>query len=205
MAARALQGVRVLDLTRIMAGPFCTMLLGDLGADIIKVELPRRGDDTRSWGPPFVPLTTGSLVTTSTIPTSVPPSERMSTYFMAVNRNKRSIAIDFKSEHGKNVLRDLVKCSDVLVENFIPGKLDELGLGYDQLKVSMKYVVDKIHTPNYISFFLIFRRPAGLSHSLLKSRTSTPNLYIAPFRGLATLGPTKPSLATMSLWRPSEA
>ena len=130
--ASALQGVRVLDLSRIMAGPFCTMLLGDLGADIIKVEVPRRGDDTRSWGPPFVPLEARSLFADI----SSEQALRMSTYFMAVNRNKRSIAIDFKSEQGNAVLRDLVKCSDVLVENFIPGKLDELGLGYDQLKVT---------------------------------------------------------------------
>lgn len=109
-----LKGKRVLDLTRVLAGPFTTMVLGDMGADVIKVERPGEGDETRSWGPPFC----GSE----------------SAYFLSVNRNKRSIAIDLKQEQGIQLILDLAKSSDVLVENFIPGKMDELGIGYEHIK-----------------------------------------------------------------------
>jgi formyl-CoA transferase len=111
-----LAGVRVLDLSRVLAGPFCTMVLGDLGADVLKVEQPGRGDDTRAWGPPFA----GSE----------------SAYYLSVNRNKRSIAVDFKPEAGRQVIRELAARSDVLIENFRPGTLERLGLGYDDLCVS---------------------------------------------------------------------
>ncbi len=106
-----LSGLRVLDLSRILAGPFCTQILGDLGAEIIKVEKIGEGDGTRAWGPPFV--------------------EGESTYFMSVNRNKKSIAIDIANQTGKEIVLDLVKKSDILIENFLPGTLDKLGLGYD--------------------------------------------------------------------------
>lgn len=109
-----LKGIRVLDLTRIVAGPYCTMILGDLGADILKIERPGGGDESRKWGPPFLPNSTDSV------------------YFMACNRNKRSACIDLKK--GRAIIYDLVKQSDVLVENYIPGKLDELQLGYEKLK-----------------------------------------------------------------------
>ncbi|RYG43140.1 CoA transferase, partial [archaeon] len=108
-----LQGVRVLDFTRILAGPWCTMQLGDMGADVIKVEVPGKGDDTRSWGPPFI----GSE----------------SAYFLCCNRNKRSIAVDIKSAEGRGIIHDLVRQSDVFVENYLPGKLDAMGYGYDTL------------------------------------------------------------------------
>lgn len=111
----ALAGIRVLDLTRIVAGPFCTMILGDLGADIIKVEHPNGGDECRKWGPPF--LGTESC------------------YFFPVNRNKRSVCINLKSKEGIKIAQDLAKCSDVLMENYVPGKLASLGLGYEELKV----------------------------------------------------------------------
>ncbi|MGN6358892.1 MAG: CaiB/BaiF CoA transferase family protein, partial [Thermomicrobiales bacterium] len=111
-----LAGVRVLDLSRVLAGPFCTMVLGDLGADVIKIEQPGRGDDTRAWGPPFA----GSE----------------SAYYLSVNRNKRSITVDFKPEAGRKIIRDLAARSDVLIENFRPGTLERLGLGYDDLRVS---------------------------------------------------------------------
>jgi crotonobetainyl-CoA:carnitine CoA-transferase CaiB-like acyl-CoA transferase len=111
-----LAGVRVLDLSRVLAGPFCTMVLGDLGADVIKIEQPGRGDDTRAWGPPFA----GSE----------------SAYYLSVNRNKRGIAVDFKPAAGRKVIRDLAARSDVLIENFRPGTLERLGLGYDDLRVS---------------------------------------------------------------------
>jgi formyl-CoA transferase/CoA:oxalate CoA-transferase len=109
----ALRGVRVLDLTRILSGPFSTMILADLGADVIKVEDAARGDDTRHWGPPF--------------------HGNDAAYFHAVNRNKRSLAIDLKSEHGAAVVRRLAQSADVLVENFRPGTAARLGLGYDEL------------------------------------------------------------------------
>ncbi|MCC6312379.1 MAG: CoA transferase [Thermomicrobiales bacterium] len=110
-AALPLSGVRVLDLTRVMTGPYCTMMLGDLGADVIKVEMPGRGDDTRAWGPPFV--------------------EGEAIYFLSVNRNKRSIALDLKSDGGKAALWRLIERSDVLVENFSPGALARLGFDAD--------------------------------------------------------------------------
>lgn len=110
-----LAGVRIIDLSRVLAGPFCTMLLGDLGAEVIKVEIPGRGDDSRAWGPPYFP-------------------NGESFYFTAVNRNKKSIAVNIKTDRGRNIIERLVQKSDVLVENYVPGKLDSLGLGYENLK-----------------------------------------------------------------------
>jgi formyl-CoA transferase len=110
---RALEGVRVLDLSRVLAGPYCTMLLGDLGADVIKVEQPGAGDDTRRWGPPW--------------------AGGESAYYLCVNRNKRSITLDLKSEAGKRILRELTETSDIVVENFKVGSLDRMGLGYHDL------------------------------------------------------------------------
>lgn len=107
------EGIRVLDLTRALAGPYCTMMLGDLGADVIKVERPGRGDDSRSWGPPFV--------------------GGESAYFLCTNRNKRSVAMNLRSQAGKQALRRLAAVSDVVVENFKTGSLERLGLGYDTL------------------------------------------------------------------------
>jgi formyl-CoA transferase len=111
---QALEGVRVLDLSRVLAGPYCTMLLGDLGADVIKVEQPGIGDDTRRWGPPW--------------------AGGESAYYLCVNRNKRSITLDLKSEEGKNILRRLAAESDIVVENFKVGSLDRMGIGYDALR-----------------------------------------------------------------------
>src|SRR5262245_2175278 len=108
-----LAGLRVLDLTRVVSGPFATMQLGDLGADVAKIEQPGSGDDSRAFGPPF------------------PGGE--SAYFLSVNRNKRGCAIDFKSDAGKDVLLRLASVADVVVENFRPGTLERLGLGYDVL------------------------------------------------------------------------
>jgi CoA:oxalate CoA-transferase len=108
-----LEGLKVLDLTRVLAGPYCTMLLGDLGADIIKVEIPGKGDDSRHFGP---------------------YQNGESAYFMSLNRNKRSMTLNLKHEQGKLLLKDLVKKVDVIVENFRPGTMEKLGLGYDVLK-----------------------------------------------------------------------
>jgi len=112
-APQPLAGIRVLDLTHALAGPYCTMLLGDLGADVIKVEAPGDGDHARRWGPPFV--------------------NGESSYFLSVNRNKRSVALDLKHEAGLQAAVDLALASDVLVENFRPGTAARLGLGWDAL------------------------------------------------------------------------
>jgi len=120
--AGPLSGTRVVDLTRALAGPYCTLLLGDMGADVIKIELPGSGDETRQWGPPFV--------------------AGESSYFMSVNRNKRSVTLDLKSAQGLDALHRLTRAADVLVENFRPGTMDRLGLSYAQareLKPSLVY------------------------------------------------------------------
>ncbi|RUS32133.1 hypothetical protein BC938DRAFT_476215 [Jimgerdemannia flammicorona] len=117
-----LSGVRVLDLTRVLAGPYCTMLLGDLGAEVIKIENPQYGDDTRTWGPPWAE---------NKVPTD--KSQPESAYFLSVNRNKKSVAVNIKNPSGVALICDLARRSDVLVENYIPGKLDEMGLGYEEL------------------------------------------------------------------------
>ena len=116
-----LEGIRVLDLTQAMAGPFCTMMLGDLGADVIKVERPGRGDDSRGWGPPFVGEPYGPY-----------PGE--SAYFISANRNKRSLTVNLKSPEGQKIARRLAAVSDALVENFRTGVLDKMGLGYEDLR-----------------------------------------------------------------------
>ena len=106
-----LAGVRVLDLTRAMTGPFCTLMLGDMGADVVKVELPGKGDEARGWGPPFI--------------------GDESAYFLSVNRNKRSITLDLRSDGGQAIAWRLIEWADVLVENFSPGTMERLGLGYE--------------------------------------------------------------------------
>lgn len=109
-----LEGIKVLDITQSVAGPYCTMLLGDLGAEVIKIERPGSGDDTRSWGPPFW--------------------GEESTTFLALNRNKRSVALDLKHGEGQNILWDLVRRADVLVQNLRSRTLDGMGFGYDAVK-----------------------------------------------------------------------
>jgi crotonobetainyl-CoA:carnitine CoA-transferase CaiB-like acyl-CoA transferase len=111
--AGPLAGVTVLDLTRVLSGPYCTMLLADMGARVIKIEQPGRGDDTRAWGPPFI--------------------NGESTYFLSINRNKESVALDFKRPEGRRVLDALIARADVVVENFRPGVLARLGLDYGTL------------------------------------------------------------------------
>jgi formyl-CoA transferase len=111
-----LEGVHVLDLSRVLAGPYCTMMLGDLGADILKIEAPGTGDDTRHWGPPFTE--TGE-----------------SAYFLCVNRNKRSMTLNLKSDQGIQILKELIQKSDVLVENFKVDTLDKWGLSYETLQL----------------------------------------------------------------------
>lgn len=110
----SLSHLRVLDLSRILAGPFCTQMLADLGADVVKVERPDSGDDTRGWGPPF-------------------DESDMSAYFASANRNKRSVALDLKSDLGREAVLRLAARADVVVENFKAGHLEAMGLGYDVL------------------------------------------------------------------------
>ncbi|MED0664261.1 CoA transferase [Geobacillus thermodenitrificans] len=109
----ALDGVRVLDLSRVLAGPYATMILGDLGADVIKVEAPGGSDDTRFWGPPF--------------------KNGMSAYYTAVNRNKRSITADLKTEEGRKTVCRLAETADVVIHNFKTGTMEKWGLGYEEL------------------------------------------------------------------------
>jgi len=108
-----LAGIRVLDLTRVLAGPFCSMSLGDMGAEVIKIEEPGKGDDTRGW-PPF--------------------AGGEATYFLSVNRNKKSLTLNMKATEGQEILRKLVARSDVMLENFRPGTMERLGFGYDSLR-----------------------------------------------------------------------
>lgn len=117
-AGPPLAGLTVVDLSRVLAGPFATMLLGDLGAQVIKVERPGAGDDTRNWGPPFVGL----------------EGEQQSTYFLSANRNKRSIMLDLRADEDLATLKSLLRHADVLVENFRPGVMDRLGLSAEILQ-----------------------------------------------------------------------
>ena len=119
MGAGSLDGILVVDLSRALAGPHAAMMLGDLGARVIKVEAPGTGDDARGWGPPFVDPPDGG--------------GRESTYFLSANRNKESITLDLKADDDKAVLLDLVRHADVFVENFRTGVLDRLGLGFERL------------------------------------------------------------------------
>ena len=116
-----LHGIRILDLSRVLAGPFCTQVLADLGAEVIKVERPRVGDETRTWGPPYVKDDKGADTTESA-------------YYLCANRNKRSITVDFSQPRGVALVKQLLERCDVLVENFKVGGLAKFGLGYEQLR-----------------------------------------------------------------------
>ncbi|XP_055375249.1 succinate--hydroxymethylglutarate CoA-transferase [Condylostylus longicornis] len=116
-----LKGIRILDLTRIIAGPYCSMVLSDLGAEVIKVERPNIGDEARKWGPPFL------------------KNSKDSVYFQSVNRNKKSICIDFKK--GQKILHELVRKSDILIENFVPGVLEKYNMDYSTLKTLAPHLI----------------------------------------------------------------
>src|SRR6476660_9444365 len=113
MTEGPLAGLTILDLSRVLSGPYCTMLAADMGARVIKIEHPRGGDDTRGWGPPFL--------------------EGESAYFLSINRNKESVTLDFKKPEGRAILDRLIAKSDVLVENFRPGTLSRMGLDFNTL------------------------------------------------------------------------
>ena len=118
---KALDGIRVLDLTRALAGPFCTLMLGDNGADVIKVEIPGSGDDTRKWGPPFI--------------------GEESAYYLSINRNKRSLTLNLQDARAQEVFMKLAQDIDVVVENFTPGVMGRFGLDYDAVKAVNPKVV----------------------------------------------------------------
>jgi crotonobetainyl-CoA:carnitine CoA-transferase CaiB-like acyl-CoA transferase len=120
---RALEGVRVLDLSRVLAGPWCTQILGDFGADVVKVELPGMGDDTRAWGPPFLPADAAN-----------PDLRGESAYYVCCNRNKRSVAIDLAQPAGAELIRKLAVDADIVIENFRVGGLKKYGLDYESLR-----------------------------------------------------------------------
>src|SRR5450631_2658082 len=107
-----LSGLRIVDLTRVVAGPFCTMMLGDMGAEVLKIEEPTHGDDSRAWAP-FI--------------------EGAGSFFLALNRSKKSVALDLKTPEGANALRQLIETADVLIENFRPGSLAGLGFDYETM------------------------------------------------------------------------
>ena len=147
-----LRGIRVLDLSRVLAGPFCTMSLGDLGAEIIKVEEPGSGDETRGFGPPFV--------------------KGVSTYFLSINRNKKSLAVNLKHPEGLGLVQALAARSDVVVENFRPGVAERLGLGPDRLRGE--------------NLRLIYCSISGFGHQGLAEYCKLPG-YDAVMQGLAGL------------------
>ncbi len=124
---RPLDGITVIDLTRVLSGPYCTMLLADMGARVVKVEQPGKGDDTRAWGPPFMhPIAQSPR-------DGDPAYPGESAYFLSINRNKESVTLDFKKPEGRAILDKLIAKGDVLVENFRPGTLDKLGLDFTSL------------------------------------------------------------------------
>lgn len=116
-----LDGIRVLDVSRVLTGPYCSLMLADLGAEVVKIEIPGRGDDTRHWGPPFL--------------------GGESAYFLGVNRNKMSVTINLKSPEGREILLRLAERCDVFLENFSPGTAERLGLGYDVLRAANPRIV----------------------------------------------------------------
>ena len=111
---RPLEGIKILDLSRALAGPYCSMMLADMGAEVIKVEMPGRGDDSRAWGPPFL--------------------KGESAYFMSVNRNKKSMTLNLKKERAIEIIHKLIKQSDIIIENFRPGTMERLSLSYTDVK-----------------------------------------------------------------------
>ena len=121
MSLPPLHGITIVDFTRVMSGPYCTMLLADMGARVIKIERPGRGDDTRAWGPPFV--------------------ERESTYFLSINRNKESLSLDLKTTAARAIVLTLLERADVLVENFTPGAIDALGFGYEAMSAAFPRLI----------------------------------------------------------------
>jgi crotonobetainyl-CoA:carnitine CoA-transferase CaiB-like acyl-CoA transferase len=177
-----LHGVRVIDLTRILAGPFCTQALADAGADVIKIEEPTKGDDTRGWGPPFV-----TRVAPGVNPDATGEPDRLavtgsahvaeSTYFLAVNRGKRSLTLNLKHPRGRELLFALLADADVLVENFRPGALDALGFSYEAVSARVPRIV-YASVSGYGSDGPLGRRPGY--DAVLQGETGLMSLTGAP-------------------------
>ncbi len=154
---KALSGIRVLDLSRVLAGPWCTQMLGDLGAEIIKIEQPGKGDDTRSWGPPW----------------HGEGADRLSAYYLSANRNKKSVAIDISKPEGQALIRELAAKCDVLVENFKMGGLEKYGL--DSLRL-------KALNPR-----LVYCSPTGFGHSGPRAHQPGYDLMVQGLSGLMSI------------------
>jgi crotonobetainyl-CoA:carnitine CoA-transferase CaiB-like acyl-CoA transferase len=120
MSALPLSGIKVIDMTRVLAGPICGQMLGDFGAEVIKIERPRTGDDSRAFGPPYLPDPDGSRLDNS--------------FYLCANRNKKSVTVNVATAEGQQIIRDLVKNADVLLENYKVGDLKRYGLDYDAIK-----------------------------------------------------------------------
>lgn len=149
---KPLEGITVLDLTRVLAGPFCTMILADLGADVVKVERPGTGDDSRQFGP-F--------------------QQARSLYFLSLNRGKKSIALNLKTDEGKRILKALIPHVDVMVENFRPGTMDKLGLGYETLRA--------LHPG------LIYAASSGFGHTGPDSRRPAYDMLVQAMGGIMSI------------------
>ena len=149
---QALEGLRVLDLTRVLAGPYATMILADMGADVIKIETPKIGDDSRQFGP-YV--------------------GKESAYFMSLNRNKRSITLNLKEEKAKEIFREMVKAADIIVENYRPGTMEKLGLGYEELKA--------------INPKIIYAASSGFGHSGPYSKRAAYDAVVQAMGGIMSI------------------
>ncbi|NTW31997.1 MAG: CoA transferase [Bacteroidetes bacterium] len=164
---KPLENVKILDLTRVLAGPFCTMILSDLGAEVVKVEVPETGDDARCFGP-F--------------------KNGQSLYFLSINREKKSISINLKSEKGKQILKDLIKKFDVIIENFRPGTMEKLGLSYEELKA--------------INPSIIYAAASGFGHSGPNSKKAAYDILAQAMGGIMSITGwpnTPPTRVGMSL------
>lgn len=164
---KPLQNLKILDLTRVLAGPFCTMILSDLGAEVVKIEVPETGDDARSFGP-F--------------------KNGQSLYFLSINREKKSVSLNLKSEKGKDIFKNLIKEFDVVVENFRPGTMEKLGLGYDELKA--------------INPKIIYAASSGYGHSGPSSTKASYDILAQAMGGIMSITGwpnTPPTRVGMSL------
>ncbi|MDR7855262.1 CoA transferase [Tissierella sp.] len=158
---QALENIRILDLTRVLAGPYATMILADMGADVIKIEVPKTGDDSRGYGPYL---------------------NEESAYFMSINRNKRSMTLNLKTEKGKEIFLEIIKDMDVLVENYRPGTMEKLGLGYDYLST--------------INPKLIYAAASGYGHTGPYSKRAAYDAVVQAMGGIMSITGEKDGKAT---------